>query len=133
MRNFWIFVSKLGMIVAVGGSIYYFSPHRQIGVGPTTSPTAQELAAPIDHVVVTPGANPLLTANAAQFDRWFPSYPMPCGAILFEDPKRKQGKVDFCVQEIVKRVGMTTGIQIARADVLDPSVQAHWRDVMGRK
>ena len=86
---------------------------------------------PVDgQVLVVPAGNPLLTADARQFGMWIPVYPIRCGEIVFQQADPRARNFSFCVDEIKRRVATATHQHLRRDEVLDPRVQAHWRDVM---
>ncbi|MET3148699.1 UNVERIFIED_ORG: hypothetical protein ABIB63_004559 [Xanthomonas axonopodis] len=68
MRNVWMIVSSLAVVVAIGGAVYYFFPKQ---LAATTSNVPQ-LPSTDNRVLVVPAGNPLLTADANQFGRWVP-------------------------------------------------------------
>ena len=126
MRNVWMIISGLAVVVAIGGAVYYFFPKQ--------SDTSNEslLSSPERQVTVVPNENPLLTADAGLFDRWIPFYPIRCDEIVFDkvDPKKN---FSFCIGEIKRRVARATGYQLSNDEVLDPRVNARWHEVMGSK
>lgn len=77
-------------------------------------------------------SNPLLTANAADYQSFVPYYFEPCGKIMFEgnDPK---GLFDFCVRKTITQVRFATGITLTPEDLRDSRVKARWLAVMGGK
>ncbi|MBO9757360.1 hypothetical protein [Xanthomonas phaseoli] len=129
MRNVWMIVSSLAVVVAIGGAVYYFFPKQ---LAATTSNVPQ-LPSTDNRVLVVPAGNPLLTADANQFGRWVPLYPIRCGEIVFDKADPRAPNFSFCIGEIKKRVTTATGYQLSRDDVLDSRVKVHWRDVMGAK
>lgn len=129
MRNVWMIVSSLAVVVAIGGAVYYFFPKQ---LAATTSNVPQ-LPSTDNRVLVVPAGNPLLTADANQFGRGGPLYPIRCGEIVFDKADPRAPNFSFCIGEIKKRVTTATGYQLSRDDVLDSRVKVHWRDVMGAK
>ncbi len=129
MRNVWMIASGLAVVVAIGGVVYYFFPKQ-----PANPATANEIGPQMPstnpRVLVMPVGNPLLTADKTQFRQWMPAY---CGADLFLQSEPQPHKVDVCVNGTVSRVLKATGVALTRADVLDPRVKTHWREVMGAK
>ncbi|KUF27371.1 hypothetical protein, partial [Xanthomonas phaseoli] len=109
--------------------VYYFFPKQ---LAATTSNVPQ-LPSTDNRVLVVPAGNPLLTADANQFGRWVPLYPIRCGEIVFDKADPRAPNFSFCIGEIKKRVTTATGYQLSRDDVLDSRVKVHWRDVMGAK
>ncbi|SAK79337.1 hypothetical protein AWB79_05021 [Caballeronia hypogeia] len=131
MRNLWMIVSGLAVVVAIGGAVYYFFPKQPMN--PEVS-SAAPLAPPSgSSVLVVPASNPLLTADKAQLEQWVSLYPIRCGEIVFEKVDAKSRNFNFCVGEIRRRVTHDTGTAINREEVLDANVRAHWRSVMGSK
>jgi hypothetical protein len=123
MRSVWMFISSLAVVIAIGATAYYFFPKQQaIPAGPF--PLVDS------HLLVLPAGNPLLAADKTQFHRWLPVY---CGADMFLESPPQPHAVEVCVNGTISRVFATTGVRLTRADVLDPRVEAHWREVMGRK
>lgn len=128
MRNVWMLVSGLVVVVAMGRAVYYFFPK------PPAEPTEAQVSPLTDsRVLVVQAGNPLLTADANQFGRWVPSYPIRCGEIVFDETDPKAPNFSFCIGEIKKRVTTATGYQLSREDVFDSRVKAHWQEVMGAK
>ena len=122
MRN-WMFVSAAAVVVGLGTVVYYIFPSRLI------SPelvVATQSSVVVDAEVIP--KNILLTAEIGEFRQWFPVY---CGADMYIEENPKPHKVDVCLNEIISRVQAQTKIKLTRADVLDPAVKAHWRNVMG--
>lgn len=122
MRN-WMLVSAAAVVVGLGTVVYYFFPTRLL---------SPELDAATQSSVIV-GAkvipkNILLTAEKGEFRQWFPVY---CGADMYIEENPKPHKVNVCLNEIISRVQTQTNIKLTRADVLDPAVKAHWRNVMG--
>jgi len=132
MRNFWMLISSLAVVVAIGGGVYYIFP-RQPAELAVMSPGVPQWPSTDSRVLAVPAGNPLLTASRAHFDRWVPFYPIRCGKILFEkaDPKAKH--FAFCIREIRDRVAHYTDRQLSSEDVLDPRVKVHWKEVMGER
>ncbi len=129
MRNVWIYISSLAVVVAVGGAVYYFSSMSQTYVGwPNFSVPQISQVAP--SVRAVPAGNPLLTANFGQFERWVPRYPIRCGEIVFERADPKVQNYYFCLSEIKRRVATHAQRDIRLSDVLDPRVRARWQQVM---
>ncbi|MGS0621270.1 hypothetical protein NO430_21750 (plasmid) [Xanthomonas oryzae pv. oryzae] len=126
MRNVWMIVSGLAVVVAIGGAVYYFFPKQSAA----TTSNVPQLPSTDNRVLVVPAGNPLLNADKAQFRQWLPPY---CGADIFLQSQPEPHKVDVCVNGTVQRVASATGIKLSRADVLDSRVRAHWREVMGAK
>ncbi|MDS0836430.1 hypothetical protein N5945_13780, partial [Xanthomonas citri pv. punicae] len=60
MRNVWMIISGLTVVVAIGGAVYYFFPKQPAA---TTSNMPQP-PSPDSRVLVVPAGNPLLTADA---------------------------------------------------------------------
>ena len=79
---------------------------------------------------VVPARNPLLTADKEQLSQWYPSY---CGGDMYNSFPPKAYLVNMCVDGIILRVAMATGVKLTRAEVLDPRVEAHFREVVGAK
>ncbi|MBV6885916.1 hypothetical protein Xkhy_21135 [Xanthomonas axonopodis pv. khayae] len=129
MRNVWMIVSGLAVVVAIGGAVYYFFPKQPAA----TTSNVPQLPSTDNRMFVVPAGNPLLHADANQFGRWVPLYPIRCGEIVFDTADPKAPNFSFCVGEIKKRVTTATGYQLSREDVLDSRVKAHWREVMGAK
>ncbi|MGX8287805.1 hypothetical protein CAI18_23230 (plasmid) [Xanthomonas citri pv. punicae] len=129
MRNVWMIVSGLAVVVAIGGAVYYFFPEQPAG----KTSNVQQLPSNDGHVLVAPAGNPLLNADANQFGRWVPLYPIRCGEIVFDKADPRAPNFSFCIGEIKRRVTTATGYQLSREDVLDYRVKAHWREVMGAK
>lgn len=132
MRNVWMIVSGLAVVVAIGGAVYYFFP-KQPAEPVTTTSNVPQLPSTDSHVLVVPDGNPLLTADRGQFDRWVPFYPIRCGEIVFEKTDPKAQHFAFCIGEIRRRVARATEKQLSREDVLDPRVKMHWQEVKGAK
>lgn len=133
MRNVWMLISGLAMVVAIGGSVYYFFP-KQSPVNPAEPSSIVQLAPLTDSpVLVVPVGNPLLTGSRDQLERWVSLYPIRCGEIVFEKIDVKSWNFNFCIGEIRRRVLHNTGTSISRDDVLDTNVAAHWRKVMVAK
>ncbi|MEN9119151.1 hypothetical protein [Xanthomonas euvesicatoria] len=132
MRNVWMLVSGLAVVVAIGGAVYYFFPKQPAGQT-AAAPNAQLSPSTDSRVLVVPTGSPLLTADANQFGRWVPLYPIRCGEIVFDKADPKAPNFSFCIGEIKKRVTTATGYQLSREDVLDSRVKAHWHEVMGAK
>ncbi|MBD4463558.1 hypothetical protein GUG82_02230, partial [Xanthomonas citri pv. citri] len=63
MRNVWMIVSGLAVVVAIGGAVYYFFPKQSAA---TTSNVPQPPSTD-NRVLVVPAGNPLLKADKAQF------------------------------------------------------------------
>ena len=126
MRNLWMIISGLAVVVGIGGSVYYFFPKQ------SDTSNASLLSSTDSHVFVVPSENPLLTADEAQFDRWIPFYPIRCGEIVFDnvDPKHN---FSFCIDEIKRRVARGTRYQLSNDEVLDSRVKARWHQVAGSK
>lgn len=127
MRSVWMVVSGFAMAVAIGGVVYYFLPR------PPAEPDAGAFSVPPqpstgNRVLVLPAGNPLLTADKSQFRQWMPPF---CGADMFLQVNPQPHKVDVCVNGTISRIAEATGVTLARADVLDPRVKEHWREVMG--
>jgi hypothetical protein len=126
MRNVWMFVTGLAVVVGIGGFVYYHFPKQEADGAPF------EKYAMNNRVLVVPAGNPLLTANAVQFNRWFPIYPINCGEVLFKELNPKAYKVSSCINEIATRVKASTGIQLTQEKILDPRVKDQWK-VLGTK
>ncbi len=131
-RFYWMLVSGAAVVIAIGGAVYYFFPTQP--TEPVVSPhDAQQPPSMDSRVLIVPAGNPLLTADASEFGRWVPSYPIRCGQILFEKANPKAPNFSFCVDEVRKRVATSTGHQLSREDVLDGRIKAHWLEVTGGK
>ncbi|SAL00314.1 hypothetical protein AWB81_05873 [Caballeronia arationis] len=130
MRNVWMIVSGIATVVAIGGVVYYFFPKQPAEPVVSDPSSVPPLPSTGGRVLVVPAGNPLLSANRSQFQQWFPAY---CGADMYIQPEPKSHDVDVCVNGIVSRVADATGVKLTRADVTDPRVKAHWREVMGAK
>ena len=72
--------------------------------------------------------NPLMEASRSEFDRWLPPY---CGPDLYLSKGAKAHSIDVCVEGTIQRVKTATGIQLSRADVLNPTVRDRWKSTMG--
>ncbi|MGO4395876.1 hypothetical protein AB4Z46_31430 [Variovorax sp. M-6] len=83
-------------------------------------------------VVPTRPANPLMTANAADFKAFVPYYFEPCGEIMFEG-KDPRGRFDDCARQTITQVRIATGIDLTAEDLRDPKVKSRWLSVMGKK
>ncbi|MBV6816207.1 hypothetical protein ACE15N_23100 (plasmid) [Xanthomonas campestris pv. passiflorae] len=129
MRNVWMIVSSLAVVVAIGGAVYYFFPKQPAAI----TSNVPQLPSTDNRVLVVPAGNPLLTADANQFGRWVPLYPIRCGEIVFDKAEPRAPNFSFCIGEIKKRVTTATGYQLSRDDVLDSRVKVHWHEVMGAK
>ncbi|MEN9140400.1 MULTISPECIES: hypothetical protein [Xanthomonas] len=129
MRNVWMIVSSLAVVVAIGGAVYYFFPKQPAA----TTSNVPQLPSTDSRVLVVPAGNPLLAADANQFGRWVPLYPIRCGEIVFDKADPRAPNFSFCIGEIKKRVTTATGYQLSRDDVLDSRVKVHWHEVMGAK
>jgi len=129
MRSFWMLISSLAVVVAIGGAVYYFFPKQpaELAVMPGDVPQW-----PLTHgrALVLPIGNPLLTADKEQLQQWYPSY---CGGDMYNQFPPKAHLVNICVDGIISRVAMATGVKLTRAEVLDPRVEVHFREVMGAK
>lgn len=127
MRNVWMIVSSVAVVVAIGGTVYYFFPKQ--AAGPATSASnVPQLRSDGGRMLAVPAGNPLLSAHKAQFIQWYPPY---CGADMYLQAQPSPHKVDVCVNGIVSRVATATGVKLTRTDVLDPRVKTHWREIMG--
>ncbi|GJH13558.1 hypothetical protein CBA19CS11_31990 [Caballeronia novacaledonica] len=131
-KLYWILVSGAAVVIAIGGAVYYFFPAPPAD---QTSNRSNQTQAPSQdsRMLVIPAGNPLLTADANQFGRWVPSYPIRCGEIVFQKATSKVPNYSFCVSEIRKRVTTATGYQLSRDEVIDSRVAAHWREMTGAK
>lgn len=129
MRNVWMIVSSVAVVVAIGGTVYYFFPKHPAEPS-TTASNVPQVPSGGSRMLVVPVGNPLLSAEKGQFRQWYPSY---CGADMYLQAQPDPHKVDVCVNGIVSRVTAATGVKLTRADVLDPRVAMHWREVMGAK
>jgi len=129
MRNLWYFVSGAIVVIGLGSVVYFVFPKSEL---PTTPTVELSNAQPSSHpdAVPLPASNPLLNATRKEFDRWLPSYPLRCGAILFEGAAHRPPDPAFCLREVTKRVAGSTGIQLSESEVLDPRVKARWTIVM---
>ncbi|KAF3458076.1 hypothetical protein ACI2T9_23230 [Ralstonia nicotianae] len=128
MRNlYWMLVSGAAVVIAIGGAVYYLFP-KQAATNPI--PNMPQAPTTESRVLVVPNGNPLLTADKSQFRQWLPAY---CGADIFMQASPEPHKVDVCVNGTISRVAGATGVKLTRADVLDPRVKAHWREVMGAR
>lgn len=129
MRS-WMIVSSVATVVAIGGAVYYFFPTQPADPAVSDASIMPQPPSTGSRVLIVPAGNPLLSADRSQFQQWFPAY---CGADMFMKPEPKSHDVDVCVNGIVSRVADATGVKLSRADVIDPRVKAHWREVMGAK
>lgn len=128
MRNVWIFISSLAIVVAIGGAVYYLFPRAETNA--RSSSRIPDVSRPESQVFVVPAGNPLLTADAHQLRIWIPSYPIRCGEIVFEQADQKARNFSFCIAEIKRRIASHTKQEMRREDIFDPRVKAHWHDVM---
>lgn len=129
MRNILMIVLGFGLMAAVSGAVYCFFP-KQPAVSAALMPNAPPSFSPDSHVRIVSAENPLLTADASQFGRWVPMYPIRCGQIVFDNGDPQAPNFSFCIDEIRKRVATATGRQLSGDDVLDSRVKAHWHEVM---
>ncbi|WP_075583559.1 hypothetical protein [Caballeronia zhejiangensis] len=133
MRNLhWMLVSGAAVVIAIGGAVYYFFPMQPADQA-ATLPNETRSPSNDSRMLVVPAGNPLLTADANQFGRWVPSYPIRCGEIVFERGNSKAPNFSFCIGEIRKRVTTATGYQLNHDDVVDSRVAAHWHEITGAK
>lgn len=126
MRSIWIFLSSVAVVIAVGGSYYHFIPRPDVDPALPNSSAPPAMPAEPQLMVLPPG-NPLLAANALQLDMWIPSYPIPCGEIVFGAADARARNFAFCLGEIRSRVAKYAKQELSDQDVLDPRVRAHWR------
>lgn len=126
MRSVWIFLSSVAVVIAVGGIYYQFLPRPDVDlVLPNGGAPPAMRSEP--QVTVLPPGNPLLAADALQLDMWIPSYPIPCGEIVFGAAYNRARNFAFCLGEIRSRVAKYAKQELSDQDVLDPRVRAHWR------
>ncbi|WP_250479843.1 MULTISPECIES: hypothetical protein [unclassified Caballeronia] len=131
-KPYWMLVSGAAVVIAIGGTAYYFFQK------PTDDQTAKlrnEAQSPSadSRIIAFVAGNPLLTADTNQFGRWVPSYPIRCGEVVFQKASSKASNFGFCIAEIRKRVTTATDYQLSREEVLDSRVAARWREVTGAK
>ncbi len=128
MRNVWMIVSGLAIVIVIGGAVYYFFTKRVLNLAEPNA-SVQQVPLTNTRVFVVPAGNPLLTASRAQLAQWVSLYPIRCGEIVFEKVDAKSRNFNFCIGEIRRRVAHDTGTPISREDVLDTNVRVHWREV----
>lgn len=101
---------------------YVFAPARQ-AVSDDTAPTHPDRT-------YLGNSNPLKTADPSQFDRWVPRYPTRCGEILYIEKHPLPKKLDFCVEEVSKRVAHSTNVLLSPEDIRDPEVRGRWLNMV---
>jgi hypothetical protein len=126
MRNLWMLLSGTALVVGLGGLVYYVFPQR---VSTDSVPTAP--ASPAEsNVRILPAQNPLLTATKQQLERWVPTYPLRCGAILFDGVPHRPPDPAFCLHEISKRVMDATGVRLTEDEIRNDQVRTRWAKLM---
>lgn len=121
MRNVWIFVSGV-VVILVGGGAYWMISKQDIPL------PQEEILAPAPEIAPVTTGNPLLTANKTLLRQYYPPY---CGADMYIDNSPNPHKVEVCINGIISRVSKATGVKLTAEDIKSPEVKAHWLKVMG--
>lgn len=129
MRNLWMILSGTALVIGLGGLVYYVFPKR-VSTESLLSNVMPAATTSERSVLVLPAQNPLLTATKQQFERWVPSYPLRCGAILFGEAPHRAPDLPFCLHEIAKRVMEATGVQLTEDEIRNAQVKTHWSELM---
>ena len=121
MRN-WILI--IVALVMVGSGVTVLVMHQN-----TVSLPAEQTPALTPSASAQPSGNPLLTATKGQLDKWLL---LDCAAQLYlaneftdEASKRR------CIPSVIAEVESDVNIKLTTAQVVDPAVKAHVRQIYG--